>query len=750
MRKLTFEGNLVGDLLFEMQGQVGVLPLLQFTLDQLFQKRSGHRLTLQAYRDIGGVKGALSQHAEQTYAALPSEEHRKLARALFVRLIDPGASEQDTTRRRAALSEFTLADATQTRLMRETIDSFIAARLLTTNEVAETTTIEVSHEAVIREWKRLADWMREARQDILLQQMISEDVAEWERRGKSRDRLYRGSQLKDAQGWARRNIPSGNEVAFLQASAVQRSLSLVGLIVVVLVLLSSLGVAGWFDLTRPPDPKLVTTPQDSVNGSLRYCIDNAPSGSTITFAPSVRGLIMLTGGELDVVGGKQLTIVGPGADQLTISGGTINAHIRVSKGATLHIVGLSFKNSETVTDAFLINEGTLTVTDSVISDNKTTVGVIGSGGGNFKSGGGGILNSGTLTLTNSTVSGNTVTGWGGGISNSGTLMLIKSHILGNSASSGNGGIANFGTLTLNNSTVLRNKAVGDPNVAFNGGIGNAKWGTLTLNNSTVSDNTASQYGGIGNAGTLTLNNSTVSDNTASQYGGIVNSGTFTLTNSTVSGNTASGDGGGIGNLSGGTLKLTNSTISGNTASSGGGIFVSNNGQPSITQADLTFGTIYGNRAFVGSDIAVEDGASNGQLSRVKISNSIVAGDPARPGPDISGTLISSGYNLFQDPSGATFDPATRAQQGTDKTLSVNDLSKLFADPVGLRNNGGPTMTDALGPDSPALDQIPRQYCQVQGILNKQSRIYTDQRGVKRPDGTEPSCDIGAYEYVDSA
>src|SRR5205823_359745 len=137
---LTFEGNLVGDLLFEMQGQVGALPLLQFTLEQLFERRSDHRLTLSAYREIGGVKGALSQHAEKTYAALPSEEHRRLARALFVRMIDLGASEQDTTRRRAALSEFALADATSTRLLRETADAFIAARLLTTNEVPGTTT----------------------------------------------------------------------------------------------------------------------------------------------------------------------------------------------------------------------------------------------------------------------------------------------------------------------------------------------------------------------------------------------------------------------------------------------------------------------------------------------------------------------------------------------------------------------------------------------------------------------------------
>src|SRR5262249_59757377 len=99
---------------------------------------------------------------ERTYAALPSEDHRILARALFARLIDPGASEQDTTRRRAALSELVLADVTRTRLLRETADAFIAARLLTTNEVGGTTTLEVSHEAVIREGRRPAEGSRAA------------------------------------------------------------------------------------------------------------------------------------------------------------------------------------------------------------------------------------------------------------------------------------------------------------------------------------------------------------------------------------------------------------------------------------------------------------------------------------------------------------------------------------------------------------------------------------------------------------
>jgi WD40 repeat protein/serine/threonine protein kinase len=221
--QLSFEGNLVGDLLFEMQGQVGALPLLEFTLEQLFERRSDHRLTLSAYREIGGVKGALSQHAERTYANLPTEEHQRLARALLLRLIDPGTSEQDTTRRRAALAEFSLADETTTNRLRETADAFIAARLLTTNEVAVTTTLEVSHEALIREWRRLADWIREAREDLHLLQVVRQDAAEWQRYGHSVDRLYRGTQLAEGLAWRERSLLSLDEEAFLEASAAEQA-----------------------------------------------------------------------------------------------------------------------------------------------------------------------------------------------------------------------------------------------------------------------------------------------------------------------------------------------------------------------------------------------------------------------------------------------------------------------------------------------------------------------------------------------
>ena len=219
---LRFEESLVGDLLFEVRDQAGALPLLQFTLDQLFARRQGRMLTAAAYEEIGGVRGALAQHAEATYAALADPDHERLARALFLRLVDPGVSEQDTTRRRAAMSELTLPDAQRSASMKTVADTFIRARLLTASDVAGVTTIEVSHEALIREWGRLAAWLREARDDIRLQQALSTDAAQWQRRGEPPDRVYAGTLLDEALVWADRNTPSAAEQRFLEEGLAER------------------------------------------------------------------------------------------------------------------------------------------------------------------------------------------------------------------------------------------------------------------------------------------------------------------------------------------------------------------------------------------------------------------------------------------------------------------------------------------------------------------------------------------------
>ncbi|MGJ3240769.1 MAG: SUMF1/EgtB/PvdO family nonheme iron enzyme [Anaerolineae bacterium] len=215
---MAFDDNLVTEMVFAVREEAAALPLLQFTLDQLFQRREGNTLTKAAYDDIGGVQGALAQHAEATFNQLPSDQHKTLARALFLRLIEAGQTEQDTTRRRATYSELTLPDQQQTRILQEVANTFVDARLLVTDQSGKSRTIEVSHEALIREWGRLGAWLHDAREDLRLQKSLSADVAEWQRRAKPDDMLYRGTVLSDAQAWAERNSANRDETMFINES----------------------------------------------------------------------------------------------------------------------------------------------------------------------------------------------------------------------------------------------------------------------------------------------------------------------------------------------------------------------------------------------------------------------------------------------------------------------------------------------------------------------------------------------------
>ena len=224
---------------------------------------------------------------------------------------------------------------------------------------------------------------------------------------------------------------------------------------------------------------------------------------------------------------------------------------------------------------------------------------------------------------------------------------------------------------------------------------------LTLTNSTVSGNSSTSGGGISNmggvfdrAGRLTLTNSTVSGNTASRAGGgIANQGTLTLTNSTVSGNAAAGvnGGGGIWNFNEGTVTLTNSTVSGNSSAYGGG----------------------------GIDT----------VGKVTLTNTLVVNN------DCAGNYFSSGGGNIESPGGSC-----RLYEPTD--LSIITAEQLNLGP--LQDNGGPTMTHALGEGSVAIDVIPEGDC-----VNADGQpLLTDQRREPRPVaivGPEPKCDIGAFE-----
>jgi CSLREA domain-containing protein len=235
---------------------------------------------------------------------------------------------------------------------------------------------------------------------------------------------------------------------------------------------------------------IVTTTTDQTDASAAKCDANGdapcslrdaltlanPAGTDI-FAAGVTGIIALNtvNTPLSAITGN-LDLFGPGANNLTVSGGnssSVGSIFTATISADAAISGLTIANGNTVGfGGGIFNAGTLTVSNSAISGNATASNL----------GGGGVDNGGTLTVNNSTFSGNTA-GQGGGIRNvdSGALTVTNSTFSGNIANEG-GGIYNGAQLTVNNSTFSGNTAAG-------GGSGILQQGQLTLNNSIVAGNT---------------------------------------------------------------------------------------------------------------------------------------------------------------------------------------------------------------------------------------------------------------------
>ncbi len=466
---------------------------------------------------------------------------------------------------------------------------------------------------------------------------------------------------------------------------------------------------------------VVTSNADSGANTLRDAIDNGVcAGGTITFDPSVTS-ITLTTGELTI--NKNMTITGPGAATLTVNGNNASRVFNVASGKTATISGMTITSGK------------------VLGAN----GVAGSAGIDAK--GGAVINAGTLTLSNVIVSASHATGGDGGSNTGAGAGGVGGRGLG-------GGIYNGGTLTLTNTTVNGSNSAtggkgGDTDAANANGNGGAglgggvfNTGTLTLTNSTISANTTTggAAGSGGTAGTAGAGSGggVYHDATASPV-------TLTITGSTISGNTASSNGGGIfnvGTTDNATLTISNTTISGNGANNdGGGIF--NQGVIGITT--LTSVTVTGNT----TDKDDLGGGAGGGLNLVSgtvlLQNTIVGGNlkgTASPtAHDITGTAdASSSYNLIGDAasSGGLTDGANHNIVGNAGVGTIDIATVLNTT---LADNGGPTKTHALVTGSPALEK------------GNAFGLTTDQRGFVRPvdsDAAAPispfdDSDIGAFE-----
>ncbi len=439
------------------------------------------------------------------------------------------------------------------------------------------------------------------------------------------------------------------------------------------------------------------------SGTLPYVISQAnanPSadGSEIEFDSSVfnssspQTITLASTLVLSETAGPEV-IDGPGAGVVTVSGGGKVQVFAVDSGVTASLAGLTISGGSTATS--------------------------GSGAG--------VENDGTATLTDCTISGNSTgnDGYGGGLGNDGTATLTGCTIMNNYGENG-GGINNAGTATLINCTVSNNSA-------FAGG-GISSENSITLTNCTVSSNSStglsSGGGGLAISNSATLTNCTVSGNSSDTGGGGINTlgpGTTTLTNCTVSGNTAKyGFGGGISTFNM-TTTLNNCTISGNFAGGGGGGVDSGDGAGRLTT--LTNCTVTGNSA------GNEDGGLFSDEYTV-LQNTIVAGNTYNGSPSDIGESVdsSSSFNLI----------GTGGSGGLVNGINGNivGVANPGLDPNGLQNNGGPTQTIALMPDSPALDAGSPAFAfdPSTGLP-----LTTDQRGAGFARIVNSSVDIGAFQ-----
>jgi WD40 repeat protein/DNA-binding SARP family transcriptional activator len=203
---LQIEPDLVDALLSDVESAPGGLPLLSTALLELWLHRDARRLRLSAYRRSGGISEAVARSAEEVFGRLPPAQ-QAVAQNLLLRLAgDDGAG--GVVRRQVPMTE--LEDAV------DVVTLLVDQRLLTINDGA----VEVAHEALLREWPRLRDWLEDDADGRRVHHHLANAARDWHERGRDRGDLYRGARLAAAVEWRAQHEQDVNrtERAFLDAS----------------------------------------------------------------------------------------------------------------------------------------------------------------------------------------------------------------------------------------------------------------------------------------------------------------------------------------------------------------------------------------------------------------------------------------------------------------------------------------------------------------------------------------------------
>jgi len=221
---VTVEPDLRAEIVADSAGRLGALPLLQYALTEMFDRCEDGALTLPAYREVGGVGGALADRAEQIYEATRGGKGKEATRQLFLRLVNVDEGIEDL-RRRVRRSEVDSLEGHR-EAMTAAIDAFTRHRLLTSDRdpVTREPTVEVAHEELLRSWPRLRGWIDSAREDLRNHRRLAAEAAQWEDAGRDPSFVLRGSRLERFETWAAGSgfALSSSEREYLAASRRER------------------------------------------------------------------------------------------------------------------------------------------------------------------------------------------------------------------------------------------------------------------------------------------------------------------------------------------------------------------------------------------------------------------------------------------------------------------------------------------------------------------------------------------------
>jgi WD40 repeat protein/DNA-binding SARP family transcriptional activator len=197
---VSLEPSLVAEMVADVAHQPGALPLLQYSLTELFGRRRDRVMTSAAYHELGGVSGALAARAEELFTAFDAAG-REACRQMFLRLIAPGEGAEDT-RRRVPRAELDAVEG-EPGSMAFAIGAFGRHRLLSfdRDQLTREPTVELAHEALIRAWSRLRDWIDEGREDLRAHRRLVASTDEWLASGHTAGFLATGARLERLSSW---------------------------------------------------------------------------------------------------------------------------------------------------------------------------------------------------------------------------------------------------------------------------------------------------------------------------------------------------------------------------------------------------------------------------------------------------------------------------------------------------------------------------------------------------------------------